>query len=90
MDTTAFYLCSPNCEEGVCMEMGCGLDGCCLIWSGDKRFFSTPQHPNRIWLRALSPGVKRPGREADHSPPSSAEVRNGGTIPTPPGNVFMA
>jgi len=25
---------------------------------------------------ALSPGVKRPGREADHSPPSSAEVKN--------------
>jgi hypothetical protein len=22
------------------------------------------------------PGVKRPGREADHSPPSSAEVKN--------------
>jgi hypothetical protein len=30
------------------------------------------------WLyirRALSLGVKRPGREADHSPPSSAEVK---------------
>jgi hypothetical protein len=25
-------------------------------------------------------GVKRPGREADHSPPSSAEVKNGGTV----------
>jgi len=24
----------------------------------------------------LAPGVKRPGREADHSPPSSAEVKN--------------
>jgi hypothetical protein len=24
----------------------------------------------------LSPGVKRPGREADHSPPSSAEAEN--------------
>jgi len=23
-----------------------------------------------------SPGVNRPGREADHSPPSSAEVKN--------------
>jgi hypothetical protein len=30
------------------------------------------------------PGVKRPGREADHSPPSSAEVRNGGAIPPLP------
>jgi hypothetical protein len=26
--------------------------------------------------RALSLGVKRPGREADHSPPSSDEVKN--------------
>jgi hypothetical protein len=25
---------------------------------------------------ALSLGVKRPGREADHSPPSSAKVKN--------------
>jgi hypothetical protein len=25
--------------------------------------------------RALSLGIKRPGREADHSPPSSAEVK---------------
>jgi hypothetical protein len=24
---------------------------------------------------AFSPGVKRPGREADHSPPASAEVK---------------
>jgi hypothetical protein len=24
---------------------------------------------------ALSPGVKRPGREADHSPPTSAQVK---------------
>jgi hypothetical protein len=28
------------------------------------------------WARgALTLGVKRPGREADHSPPSSAEVK---------------
>jgi hypothetical protein len=31
---------------------------------------------NIQWVtRALSLGVKRPGREADHSPPSSAEVK---------------
>jgi hypothetical protein len=34
---------------------------------------------------ALSPGIKRPGREADHSPPSSAEVKNAWSyISTPP------
>jgi hypothetical protein len=35
-------------------------------------------------------GVKRQGREADHSPPSSAEVKNGGAIPPIPQYVFMA
>jgi hypothetical protein len=35
-----------------------------------------PTQPPIEWvLRALSPGVKRPVREADHSPPSSAEVK---------------
>jgi hypothetical protein len=27
------------------------------------------------------PGIKRQGHEADHSPESSAEVKNGGAIP---------
>jgi hypothetical protein len=36
----------------------------------------------------LYPGVKRPAREADHSPPSSAEVKNGGAIPPLP-HVFL-
>jgi hypothetical protein len=31
---------------------------------------------------ALSLGVKRSGLEAHHSTPSSAEVKNGGAIPT--------
>jgi hypothetical protein len=53
-----------------------------------KRFFSS-QQPD--WLGGppcfLSSGywgllgVKWPGREADHLPPSSAEVKNGGVIP---------
>jgi hypothetical protein len=28
-----------------------------------------------------SPGVKRPGREADYSLPSTAEIKNGGAVP---------
>jgi hypothetical protein len=32
----------------------------------------------------ISPAVKRPESEADHSPPSSVEVKNGGRIPTHP------
>jgi hypothetical protein len=34
------------------------------------------QYPIQWVPEALSPGVKRSGREADHSPPSSAEVKN--------------
>jgi hypothetical protein len=40
-----------------------------------------PTQPPIQWVRgALSPMVKRPGREADQSPPSTAEVKNGGAI----------
>jgi hypothetical protein len=44
----------------------------------------TTQPPIQMVLRALSPGVKRQGREADHSPPSRADIKNGGTIPPLP------
>jgi hypothetical protein len=30
---------------------------------------------------AISPGVKQPGNEADHSPPSISEVKSGGAVP---------
>jgi hypothetical protein len=32
----------------------------------------------------ISSGVNQLGHEADHSPPSSAEIRNGRTIPPVP------
>jgi hypothetical protein len=35
-------------------------------------------------LSRFPPGVKRSGREADHSPPSNAEVKNGGAVPPLP------
>jgi hypothetical protein len=40
--------------------------------------------------RALSLGVKRPVREADHSPPLSAEVKNAWIYTSTPQYVFMA
>jgi hypothetical protein len=44
-----------------------------------------PTHSPSHWVpRDYSPGVKWQGREADHSPPPSAEVKNGGTIPPLP------
>jgi hypothetical protein len=49
-------------------------------------FFSSPPRPDRLWGPptllsnwyggALSLEVKRPEREADHSPPSSETVKN--------------
>jgi hypothetical protein len=53
----------------------------------EKRSFSAPQYPNLLWgppcllssgHGRLLPGggVKGPGREDDHSPPSSADVMN--------------
>jgi hypothetical protein len=33
------------------------------------------QPPIQLVPRALSPGLQRPGHEADHSPPTSAEVK---------------
>jgi hypothetical protein len=37
------------------------------------------------WVpRAPSPGEKRPGREADHPPPTNAEVKNGEAVPCLP------
>jgi hypothetical protein len=35
-------------------------------------------------IEALSQGIKRQGREADHSPPSNAAVKNGGATDPPP------
>jgi hypothetical protein len=73
-----------------------GVDGRCSIPGVDKRFFSALERSNRLWgplsfsflsngsRRALSLGVQRLGREADHSPPSSAKVKNGEAIPPLP------
>jgi hypothetical protein len=36
------------------------------------------------YLWALSPGLKQPGREADYTPPTSAEVKKRGPIHPPP------
>jgi hypothetical protein len=48
-----------------------------------------PTQPPIKWApEALFLGVKRPGYEAHHSPPSSAEVMNGETIPPLPIRLY--
>jgi hypothetical protein len=63
---------------------------CCLfgkwITATTSRTALGPTQPPIQWvLGALSLGVKRPRREADHSSPSSTEVKNAWSYtPTPP------
>jgi hypothetical protein len=49
-------------------------------------------HPDScaVGTGGCSPRVKRQGREADHSPPSSAEVKNSRSYTSTPQYVFMA
>jgi hypothetical protein len=47
-----------------------------FIFSTSSRPVLGSTQPPIQWVPgALSPGVKRSGREADHSPPTSAEVK---------------
>jgi hypothetical protein len=44
-----------------------------------------PTQPSTQWVPwALSPEIERQGREAGHSPPSSAEVKKAGAVPELP------
>jgi hypothetical protein len=45
----------------------------------EARMFTSPYRPDRL-SDPPSPGIDRPGREADHSSPTSAEVKKRGSI----------
>jgi hypothetical protein len=47
-----------------------------LFTTASRTALGPIQSPIQWVTGALSLGVKRPGREADHSPPSSSEVKN--------------
>jgi hypothetical protein len=49
-------------------------------------------HPTSYTMGTMSsfPGVKRPGPEVDHSPPTSAEVKKMWIYTSTPPYVFMA
>jgi hypothetical protein len=50
-----------------------------------------PTKPPIQWVPgSLSPGVKQQRLGTDHSPPSSAEIKNSGVIPPTPPNAIMA
>jgi hypothetical protein len=68
-------------DSSVGIATGYGLDGPGIESRWGTRFFAHVQtgpeaHPASCTMGTGSfPGVKRPGRDADHPPPSSAEVR---------------
>jgi hypothetical protein len=81
---------STSRDSSVSITTGYGLDGRrSILGKGEIFLFSTASRaaqgsaqPPIQWVSgAVSPGVKRPGREADNSPPSSADVKNCGAIP---------
>jgi hypothetical protein len=56
-----------------------------FLFSTASRSALEPIQPSTEWVPGtVSPQVKRPGREDDLSPPSSAEVKNDGAIPPLP------
>ena len=67
-----------------------GLDGPAIESRRGRDFPhpSTPAlgstQPPAQWIRGLFPGVKRPGRGVDHSPPFISEVKNGVVPLLPP------
>jgi hypothetical protein len=48
----------------------------CIFFTASRPALESTQPPIQ-WV----PEARSPGREADHSPPSTAEVRNGGAVP---------
>jgi hypothetical protein len=76
----------------VVIAMGYGLDGEGSTPGRGKTSLlhnvqtDSKAHPASctVGTGTVSPGVKRLGSEADHSPPSSAEVQNGGYTSTAP------
>jgi hypothetical protein len=82
-----------NWDSLVGIATGYGLNSRGYIPDGGKVFLSfiaftpalVPTKPPTQWVQwALSPEVKRLGREAYHSTPFIAEVKNGGVTPPLP------
>jgi hypothetical protein len=88
-------------DSAVGIATGYGLDerGVGVRVPVGARIFTSPCRPDQLWgppnllsngFRGLSPGVKRPGRVADHSHPTNAEIKKTWVYTSTPPCVFMA
>jgi hypothetical protein len=63
----------------------------CIGWSRDSAVgIATGYGLDDRGVGTVSPGLKRLGREADHSPPASAEVKKMWIYTSTPTYAFMA
>jgi hypothetical protein len=79
--------------QSVAIATGYGLDGrgvTVRVPVGARLVLGLTKPPIQWVPGDLSPGVKRPGRESDHSPPTSAEVENTLTSTSTSLYAFMA
>jgi hypothetical protein len=92
---------SSSWDGTVLIATGYGLDdrGVGVRVPVGSRIFSSPRRSDRLWgppsllsngYRGTFPAGKAAGREADHSPPTSAEVKETWVYTSTPPFVFMA
>jgi hypothetical protein len=76
--------------RGIEIRFQAGATACSFLHNVQTPLW-TPTHPPIQWTPgALSPEVKWPGRESDHSPPSGTEVNNEWSYTFTSSYVFMA
>jgi hypothetical protein len=89
---------SPGSAVGIATRYELDDPGTAFRVSVGPKIVDSPYHPDRLrgsppiqWVPgALSPEVKRQGREADHSPPTSAEVKKTRIYTSTSPILFMA
>jgi hypothetical protein len=78
--STNIYICGPGSVVGIATAYGLDGPGIESRWGRDFPHLSRPAlrptKPPVQWVPGLFRGKVRPGRDADPSPPSSAEVKN--------------